>query len=1075
MQYRAEEIAHDLEPNALARGRGYQRQGRVLEYEWVDDDFLVASVSGSDPEPYHCSIELSRDRRGRLQIDGACSCPVGFNCKHVAAALLEAAADNRPRAAEDSPQLQHWLQTIESALTDPNEYPAEIKERLLYILDLRRYHTGVTQLLVKPMKTRLLKTGGYGASRAYNSFGTAKFLRPVDVRLLNRLNHQSQYSLDLRLEGDEGARLLEEMLATGRCHWQQQDNPPLQLGPPRPGEFAWVADSDGRQQLRLQSDTETAILPLTPPWYLDLEANRCGPLQTALPERLAAALVQAPPLPPEVAENVSAKLLRLGSKLPLPSRLPRRERDDVVPVPCLNLVSADLGDLMRQRLGLPFQYGPAMPRVRQDQARLSFDYAGLRAAADDPAAAAAGQRDGVLWSIARDKNAEAAAAERLRELGFQRTESGLALPDEEAWLQFMVRDLPELRAQGWQVEIAHDFSVRLAEPGEWYGELEEQGNDWFGLSLGVTVDGEQLNLLPLLAQLIRQLPRADQLDALPEDQLLMLRLDDGRLLPLPVARLRPILRTLLELYDPKALDPDGKLRLSRLQSPALSDLEAGGALAWSGGENVRRLGERLKGFKGIDPVQPPQGLQATLRDYQQQGLAWLQFLREYELGGVLADDMGLGKTVQTLAHLLLEKESGRADRPSLVIAPTSLLTNWRREAERFAPDLKVLTLHGPQREADFGAIAEHDLVLTTYPLLPRDADALLARDYHLLILDEAQQIKNPRAKASEIARQLKARHRLCLSGTPLENNLGELWSLFHFLMPGLLGERERFSRLFRTPIEKQNDDERRQQLRARVAPFLLRRTKEAVAAELPAKTELVRTVALEGAQRDLYEAVRLSMHERLRKEIDQKGWERSQIVVLDALLKLRQICCDPRLVKLSAGGRVKRSAKLELLLNMLPEMVAEGRRILLFSQFTSMLALIEEALAPLGIPYVKLTGDTRDRATPIERFQNGEVPLFLISLKAGGVGLNLTAADTVIHYDPWWNPAVERQATDRAHRIGQDKPVFVYKLIAEGTLEEKMAELQARKQGLSDSVLGAEGTAGGRLTAEDLENILAPL
>jgi SNF2 family DNA or RNA helicase len=309
----------------------------------------------------------------------------------------------------------------------------------------------------------------------------------------------------------------------------------------------------------------------------------------------------------------------------------------------------------------------------------------------------------------------------------------------------------------------------------------------------------------------------------------------------------------------------------------------------------------------------------------------------------------------------------------------------------------------------------------------------------------------------------------------MENNLEELWSLFHFLSPGLLGDQRQFKRVFRTPIEKQGDEDRRRLLARRVRPFLLRRTKAEVAAELPEKTEIVETVDLDDPQRDLYESIRVAMDAKVRAEIASKGLARSHIMILDALLKLRQACCDPRLLKVEGASKVKSSAKLERLMDMLPELVAEGRRVLLFSQFTSMLSLIEESLRRTGIDYVKLTGQTRDRKTPVDRFQSGEVPVFLISLKAGGTGLNLTAADTVILYDPWWNPAVERQAMDRAHRIGQDKAVFVFKLVTAGTVEEAILTLQARKQALADGLFDPEAETGAMLTSEDIDLLFQPI
>ena len=402
------------------------------------------------------------------------------------------------------------------------------------------------------------------------------------------------------------------------------------------------------------------------------------------------------------------------------------------------------------------------------------------------------------------------------------------------------------------------------------------------------------------------------------------------------------------------------------------------------------------------------------------------------------------------------------------------MVNWTREATKFAPSLRIVTLQGTDRQRHFAHIPEYDLVLSTYPLLPRDSNVLLNQHWHLLILDEAQNIKNPRAKVAQTARRLQADYRLCLTGTPIENHLGELWSQFHFLMPGLLGDEKRFRHLFRRPIENQDDHHRQKQLKQRVAPFILRREKAQVAQELPEKTEIIADVELSGGQQQLYETVRIAMHDKIRREIDKRGIERSQMIILDALLKLRQICCDPRLLKLGAARNVNESAKLQRLMELLPAMISEGRRILLFSQFTSMLALIEKTIAGHKINYVKLTGKTKDRAKPIDQFQQGDVPLFLISLKAGGAGLNLTTADTVIHYDPWWNPAVERQATDRAHRIGQKNKVFVYKLITQGTVEEKINHLQQKKQALADALFDGKQNKTA-LTRDDLHHLFAPL
>jgi SNF2 family DNA or RNA helicase len=517
------------------------------------------------------------------------------------------------------------------------------------------------------------------------------------------------------------------------------------------------------------------------------------------------------------------------------------------------------------------------------------------------------------------------------------------------------------------------------------------------------------------------------------------------------------------------------LTLSRLDAMRTTAALGEGAV-WEGAHHLREMVQRLSGRTEMPEVTVPASVQASLRPYQQQGLNWLQFLREHGLAGILADDMGLGKTLQTLAHIQVEKDAGRLTHPALIIAPVSLMGNWRRETERFCPSLRCLVIHGKDRHEVAGTIAEHDIVIAPYSLLQRDKQRWLEAQWHIVVLDEAQNIKNASTHAAQVVGQLNTRHRLCLSGTPMENHLGEIWSLFHFLMPGFLGSQQRFKELFRNPIEKLGDSERLQQLRARITPFMLRRTKALVASELPPKVETIERVELSGKQADLYETIRLGMEKTVREALNTKGLAKSQITILDALLKLRQVCCDPRLLKLAAAQKVKTSAKLEQLMELLPEMVAEGRRILLFSQFTSMLTLIEAELTQRGIPWVKLTGQSQNRDALIEQFTSGAVPIFLISLKAGGVGLNLPQADTVIHYDPWWNPAVETQATDRAHRIGQTHTVFVYKLVAQGTIEERILALQERKAALADSMYsGAAGRKQPLFTESDLAELLKPL
>nr|MBA2539598.1 DEAD/DEAH box helicase [Deltaproteobacteria bacterium] len=389
--------------------------------------------------------------------------------------------------------------------------------------------------------------------------------------------------------------------------------------------------------------------------------------------------------------------------------------------------------------------------------------------------------------------------------------------------------------------------------------------------------------------------------------------------------------------------------------------------------------------------------------------------------------------------------------------------------------LSVAVHHGAERHDRRAALGSHDVIVTTYPMVARDRDDLATVPLHVVVLDEAHAIKNCNAQASEAVRRLDARHRLCLTGTPIENHLGELWSLFDFLNPGLLGSKEEFTLQFRGPIEERSDRVRLQALRDRVRPFILRRTKDAVAPELPRKTQLVQPIELSGKQRELYESIRVAAHADVRRHIRERGFAGSAIAVLDALLKLRQVCCDPRLVNCDAARDVTGSAKLETLLELLGQQIADGRRILVFSQFARMLGLISEALLERGVRHVSLTGHTPDRQKPIDAFQQGRADVFLISLKAGGAGLNLTTADTVIHYDPWWNPAAQAQATDRAHRIGQTKPVFVHDLIVVGSVEQRMRSLQRHKQMLADAILERGSATSSRLTEHELDDLLAPL
>jgi superfamily II DNA or RNA helicase len=647
--------------------------------------------------------------------------------------------------------------------------------------------------------------------------------------------------------------------------------------------------------------------------------------------------------------------------------------------------------------------------------------------------------------------------------------------------------VPQLRALGWVVEIDRDYPFRVVdrEPA-WYANVESvsrdgeisQRPDWFGLELGIDLDGRRVNLLPALIELIERSNGKGFTElAQSAKKCLALPVGDGLYLPVPAERARALLRVLAELWE-GASGEKGRLEFPLVRTPALLALDeafaADGASLTMGGNaagRARGWAEQLVAPALVE-ASPPAGLNAQLRPYQIEGLTWLQNLRARGVGGILADDMGLGKTLQTIAHLLTEKEQGRLVRPALIVAPTSLISNWSRELAKFAPSLKVHVFHGADRQWDKAAGAE--IVITSYPILCRDEELVAKTAYHMVILDEAQTIKNMRSRAHGAARAIDAEHRLCLSGTPVENHLGELWALLDFVNPGLLGDELHFGRFYRVPIEKGRNEERLLALRELVAPYILRRHKRDVAKELPPKTEVMRPIELRGPQRELYESIRVAAHAEVRRLIRKKGMAASTIPILGALTKLRQVCCDPRLVRMGSAVTIRQSAKYEMFFELLEKQLEGGHRVLVFSQFTSMLALLAQGLKERKIVYAELTGATIDRAAAVDKFEGGAATVFLISLKAGGTGLTLTSADVVIHYDPWWNPAVQAQATDRAYRIGQKKPVMSYHLFAAGSVEERILGLQRSKRHVADAILGT-GAAASALSETDVDVLFAPL
>jgi len=1067
---------------ATSRGQVLKTGGQVVELDWIDDgQVLYGAVRDGDTEPVHQRITIAAHR-----FDGECSCPAHHNCKHVAAALLAWIDRQKTPASPDDQKLKRvnrWLsRLVERGRTSaPSLEHHEPGEPLLfYQLDAEQLSQHKQGITLQILQSRLLKRGGYGKETPYRYNGHyhhPEWVLPSDRAILElAVGRQSDFSYrTLTIEGDIGHLLMGKLLQTGRCWWGPERHAPLGRGPARVLDFTWTEREPDELVLSttLTEVDDWILVPADPAWYVAVHDNAAGQLENAPPTDVLAELVEAPPLPAAHAQTVSNYLAsRLpDARLPLPCE-PDFVRIEEVPRPVLVLHSKeDSADIQDFYASIRFRYADYL-----------LPYDGTDADATLEGRSAAGRPVVLKRDLAVENRHVVDFGKRFLafELAARNEAEGFTRADRkprsrevqsiaQAW-RGLLDARAELEAMGWSVQVREPFDLSFRSVTTVEATVSETTSSWFDMSVKLSHGTESFDLLPLVIEWLQSDTR---------EQSILLQADNGEWLEVAPEVFAPIAETLLELYDdPREADT---MRLPRERAQSLEALEQhweqnGVSVAWHDARDVFTLAERLKDFSGLERPQLPMPLHATLRDYQLDGVAWLGFLAEFGFNGILADDMGLGKTLQTLAHLQHERDLGRLDKPVLVVAPTSLLGNWRREAARFVPDLSTLIWHGTDRRAQSDALSRTDIVITSYALITRDITLMGEIGFGCLVLDEAQAIKNPGAKVAQAVKSLDIPRRLCLTGTPLENHLGELWSQFDFLMPGFLGTRKHFNRYYRGPIETHGSLERQERLIELIRPFLLRRRKEQVAKELPPKTEIVREVTLEREQARLYESIRVSMEHRVRALLAERGLARSHIEMLDALLKLRQTCCHPALVKLDSARGVVESAKTELVMSMLEELIDEGKKILLFSQFTEMLGLLEKELAKRDIPWVKLTGRTRKRDEVIDSFQHGDVPLFLISLKAGGTGLNLTAADTVIHYDPWWNPAVENQASDRAHRIGQDKPVFIYKLVASDTVEEKIMAMQQHKAALADQTINrGEAAALSGLTSDDVLSLFAPV
>ncbi|MEM1201954.1 MAG: SNF2-related protein [Acidobacteriota bacterium] len=1091
--------SHEVAPAARDRGKQYAQQRRV-KIDASDDYGLNATVRGAG-RTYEVQIDWFDSETSGI-LTASCQCPSylsGRLCKHIWATLVTADQRGLGKRIPGSGDLQVFLESNEVGVNDglaedlpssPSvggtqrhpEWREQFKSLRRAIGDgpepesndpRRRVHYRLNVL--KSLNTDrlvidLFQRMGRDANAPLRPLGlteqeAARFTEPSDHEILNvflaTAPKENRSIATMAVEKDDFPSgilppvlyptLLPRLCATGRFGWisglddLELEHHPLEWQGEEPWEFLLEVE-------RVEEEDQLSA-KLTGRLSRDEEMRELSEPLMLRPEGI---VVFRDAVAPFVSGGFFpwVDLLRRDGEIGVPESQIDAMLEDLWSMPALPPMDMPVQwqlDVIHStpRPGISFGTSGSDELPPSLDGRLWFDYEGttvrpgeLRNQSPDRIV---DRPHGRL--LFRDLQREADLVERLGELGLATRGEG-----EKTRYRIPIRDFPDLAKtlidDGWVVE-AEDRRLRQVSNHD-LALTVSSSVDWFELEAEVEY-GSTFATLPALLAAIR---RGET----------YVRLDDGTLGLLP----EEWMERYSSLAASSAFDPEdefGSVRFLPSQTLLLDHL--------LGSEDVdldrqyERMRDQLQAFDHLEEAKEPRGFRGELRTYQREGLGWLKFLKDHGFGGCLADDMGLGKTVQVLALLQMRRVrpvSSWERLPSIIVVPRSLVHNWIEEAARFTPKLRLLNYTGPGREEWIDSFDEYDVVVTTYGTLRRDIEEIQSYDFDYAILDEAQAIKNASSQAAKACRQLSAQHRLALTGTPVENHLGELWSIFEFLNPGMLR-----SSVLR---DLETNPESLATVSAALKPFIFRRTKEEVLDDLPAKTELTLYCELEGEQLQMYKDLRDHYRRELQERIEQVGLKKSKIQVLEALLRLRQAACHPGLIdeeRVDDG-----SAKVDAVLRHLEEVIDEGHKALVFSQFTSLLSILRRRIDPLGIDYEYLDGRTRRRQERVARFQEDpDCRLFLISLKAGGVGLNLTAADYVFILDPWWNPAVEAQAVDRAHRIGQTRPVFAYRLISRGTVEEKIMELQGSKKQLADAILSADKSLIGDLSAEDLKVLLS--
>ncbi len=1020
------------------------------------------------------NVRLSRDARAVLAV---CQCAAAAElgvCVHIWAALLQSQRlsylggsfqDGLPEylvsvhgAIGDATDKGTWSAAFHT-LRPPPFVPTSRRERelwpakreLRYVINTERMVVGNGGLTLQILAREPRRDGSYGKTKTITVFRNQIDELP-DAKdreiftILMGVPNADQYVSDLlaseyTLLGAAGRRLASVVCASGRCFLQDELETPLQWAGDKPFEFRinvgkddkyWVLEgvfANGEQRIPLTGIRKAAGgLFVTPEWLGAVDLGKSGSWLEMMRKSpsLTAPLAQG--------TDLLAQVMSRDDHPPFDWH-PDLEFSQIREKPLPSLVIREAG--MMTRLRSTSMIG-----------MLTFHYDGIGFRYGHSSSGAyVASRNAYVHC---DPHAEKAAVDKLQnQLRLRTTEVYIErdmAPAFDVPRKRLAEVAAHLSAAGWKVEV----EGKLFRQSTGFHVSLTSEIDWFDLVGGLEFGTGEIVRMP---ELLKALRRGEN----------MVELSDGSFGMVP----DEVMQRFSSLVN-LAHTEDGQVRFRRNQTGLLDALlTQRPEIKFD--EAFAEARKKVRAFEQVEAAPQPQGFAGTLREYQREGVGWMQFLQKMGMGGCLADDMGVGKTPQMLA-LLETRRVFRPDvAPSLAVVPRSLVYNWIQEAAKFTPQLRVLDHTGADRTTNWDHMQDFDLVLSTYGTLRRDAAEFRNFEFDYIILDEAQAIKNANSESAKAARLLTGKHRIVLTGTPIENHLGELWSLVEFLNPGMLGASvfQNSGASLRNP-----DEETRITLARALRPFILRRTKEQVAKELPAKVEQTVYCELEGAQKKLYNELRDHYRQTLLGKIEKQGIGKSKLQILEALLRLRQAACHPGLIDKARTD--EDSAKLDTLLDQLTSVTAEGHKALVFSQFTSLLAIVCEKLTEAGIKYEYLDGRTRDRQARVERFQADEkCPVFLISLKAGGVGLNLTAADYVFLLDPWWNPAVEAQAVDRAHRIGQTRQVFTYRLIAKDTVEEKVLLLQQHKKDLADAIIQADEGMVKSLQREDLEILLS--